>query len=303
MEKKPIAGTLALIAAVFIWGSAYHILRSVGQDVENKALGFLTWRFGMASLVLLAFAWPKRRTLAQLATIKQCLLLAVSLAAGYCLQFFALIHTKNSATSVAFITSLVGPLIIIGGILLGGEKATPFKVAAVALAAAGLYMLSFHKGISWAIEAQALALCATVFFSFYFILLARFAKSGGPPIVLTTGSMIAVAFITGTVGFFGGGASGLEEFRLPLTAKNVAALGFAAVVVTALGLALKNYGVANTSLALSGAIVLLEPVIVLSIGLFLGESLRPTQLIGSAIILASSGFLKFHSQTPKEKTQ
>lgn len=294
MAKNRVFGFAALVLAVLIWSSAYLVLRSVGGHLEGRVFGFLSWRFFLASLVLALMAWPSRKRASGL--WMPSLVLGGFLAAGYILQFFALIDARNSATSVAFVTSLIAPMLVLAGMVLG-EKTETLKVFALLLSVLGLYLLSFAQASNLLLRSQLIALSATISFAVYFVAFSRFAKRGFEPILLTTGSMVACAmFVTLSAIIYGGP----HELLLPSNAYVVGTVVFAAVLVTGVGLVLKNYGVANTDLVSSGAVVVFEPVLVAIFSyVFVHERLTSIQITGAAVIFVSSVMLKF----PKKPKQ
>lgn len=130
---------LALTGITAVWGSTFVVVKdAVGR---MPVTDFLTWRFGIAAAAMLVL---RPRTVAALgpAGRRAGLVLGVALGAGYLLQTLGL-QTTSAAVS-GFVTGMFVVLTPLGAALLLHTRPGRPALAAVALATAGLALLSLH---------------------------------------------------------------------------------------------------------------------------------------------------------------
>jgi drug/metabolite transporter (DMT)-like permease len=133
---------LALLAVTAIWGVTFvHVKDAVAL---YPLLAFLAVRFAIATVTLAPLGVPRLRELGPRGGAAGALL-GVLLAGGYALQTEGLSHTTVSSTG--FITGLYVVLTPLVALLVFRERIAPRAWAGVALAVAGLALLSgVHRG-------------------------------------------------------------------------------------------------------------------------------------------------------------
>ncbi|HTL24825.1 MAG TPA: DMT family transporter, partial [Mycobacteriales bacterium] len=105
--------TLALVGVTAIWGSTFVVVKDAVEKMP--VTDFLTWRFGLAALVMLLL---RPRSVAALGPSgrRAGVLVGLALGAGYLLQTLGLQHT--SAAVSGFITGMFVVLTPLGSALL-----------------------------------------------------------------------------------------------------------------------------------------------------------------------------------------
>lgn len=100
MRKSSLARVLMMTAATAVWGSTFVVTK--GTLTGMAPAGFLTWRFGIAA-VLLALACSDRLRAMTANDVRHCVLLGIFLAAGFLLQTTGLgaVLTFGGATCFA----------------------------------------------------------------------------------------------------------------------------------------------------------------------------------------------------------
>lgn len=141
MRPRPV---VVLLAVTVLWASTFIVTKDVVR--EQAPLGFLSFRFGLAAVVLLALAW--RRFPLSRAALRDGVVLGVLNANGLVLQVIGQGYT--TASKSAFVTSLNTPLVPLVALLLYRTRPTRVQLVAVALASAGLVLLTWPgTGARW----------------------------------------------------------------------------------------------------------------------------------------------------------
>lgn len=162
---------LLLLAATFFWGVTYPVVKEVVAHVG--VFVFLSQRFVVALFLLVLIAArggrrPQRATLARGAA------LGAVLFPAYALQTVALRHT--SASNAAFLTGLGIVLVPVLAALLYRERAGALLWSAIALAAAGLFLLTTGGRLEAAVNpGDLMSLGCAVCVAVHLLLSGRFA--------------------------------------------------------------------------------------------------------------------------------
>lgn len=270
---------LVLVSALAFGTMA--IFAKLAYDDGAGTATLLTLRFGMAGLVLWAIVAFRRPPALPRRTVVAATGLGVF---GYSVQagcyFAALQHLDASLTALLLYT--YPALVFVGAVLLGREHFAAIKVAALALAAAGLALVLLGGGAGQLnATGLALALGAAVTYSTY-ILVADTVVSGADPFSLTavvvTGAFAAVGTYTVVSGeldlTFGAGAwASLAALSLFATV--------VAIVTFFLGLELVGPSTASIASAVEPA-----ATVALAAAVF-GERLGLVQILGGALVLGA----------------
>lgn len=137
MKPRP---ELILTAVTVLWGSTFVITKLLLR--EEPPLVYLTFRFGLAALVML-IVYGRRLRLPRRALVDG-VVLGLLNSVGLSMQVFGQIYT--TASKSAFITSLNTPLVPLVGLALFGTRPSRPQLAAVLLATVGLMLLTYPQG-------------------------------------------------------------------------------------------------------------------------------------------------------------
>ncbi len=263
-----------LLAAAFIWGSAFAVQRATANNVG--VFWFTGARFLLGALVLLPLAWrggPFPR-----AGLKWPLAAGVVLFAGTNLQQLGLRYT--TAGNAGFITGLYVVFVPFLLVVLFKERLHLSVWVAAALSTAGLMLLSTGGALSLA-AGDAIILAAALFWALHMIVIDR-AVEQVDILRLAAGQYLVNAVLNLAAGllFEPGQGAGLAQSWWAVAYAGVVSVGLG---YTLQALAQKHAPPTDTALILST-----ESVFAALFGyLTLGETLSPLQLLGCALILSA----------------
>jgi drug/metabolite transporter (DMT)-like permease len=270
MPDRP---TLALIGVTAIWGSTFVVVKKAVEQVP--VADFLTWRFGLAALVMLAL---RPRSVAALGPSgrRAGAVVGLALGIGYLLQTLGLQHT--SAAVSGFITGMFVVLTPLGAALLLRSRVPASAWAAVLLATIGLALLSLH-GLSVG-YGELLTLGCAAAFALHIVGLGRWASSYdafGLAVVqlLTTALLCAAIAVPGGV-------------VVPSSPSVWGALAITSLGATALAFVVQTWAQAHLAPTRAAVIMTMEPVFS---GIFAvlvaGEVLGLWTVIGAVLVLSA----------------
>lgn len=269
----PNRATLALLGVTAIWGSTFVVVKDA--ITELPVTDFLTWRFGIAALVMLAL---RPRAIAGLSPAgrRAGLIVGVALAAGYLLQTLGLQHT--SAAVSGFITGMFVVLTPLGAAVLLRARPSGMAWAAVALATIGLGMLSL-KGTSLG-YGELLTLGCAVAFALHIVGLGQWAPRHDA-YGLAVVQLLTTAAICAAVAAPGG-------LAVPRTSSVWIALAITAIGATAVGFVVQTWAQSVLSPTRAAVIMTMEPVFGgLTAVLVAGEVLTGRIMIGAVLVIAA----------------
>ncbi len=272
-DRRGIA-TWALVGATAVWGSTFVLAQGVVEHMP--VLAFLTWRFALATAVLVVL---RPRALAQLtpADRRHGVVLGLMLGGGYVLQTFGLLHT--SATVSGFVTGMFVVFVPLIARVWLGEPLTGTIWLAVVLATAGLAALSLT---GWAIgPGELLTLGCAAMFAGQIVGLAHWssAERAYGLTVLQLGVVTLLCLVASPLD------GGLVR---PPSAAAWAAILFLAVVATAAAFLAQTWAQTHMSAPRAAIVLTLEPVFAGVFGVTLGgDQLSARIILGAALILAA----------------
>jgi drug/metabolite transporter (DMT)-like permease len=270
---------------------AMAIFGKFAYDAGVSPAALVLVRFVMAAVVLGAVLVVRRIPVRLPGRV---LAVAVGLGAfGYATQatlFFSALQ-RMDASLLSLILYTYPILVTVGAVLLGRERLTRRRLAALLAASAGtLLVLAGAGGAGFRPVGVLMAAGAAITYTVY-ILIADTIVDRVPPLVLSTlvmggaaGSLGGRALLTGGVGL-GFGAAGWFW------------LGCIAVVSTVLAMAAFFAGLRRTSPSTAAILSTFEPVVTTGLAaLAFGESLTPVQLAGGLLVLSSAVVLQMPSR-------
>lgn len=265
--------TLALVGVTAIWGSTFVVVKDAVDKMP--VTDFLTWRFALAALAMLAL---RPRSVARLGTAgrRAGVVVGLALGSGYLLQTLGLQHT--SAAVSAFITGMFVVLTPLGATALLRTPVGPAAWVAVAVAMVGLALLSLH-GLSVG-TGELLTMGCAVAFALHIVGLGRWASSYdafGLAVVqlLTTAALCAMVALPGGL-------------AVPPDWSVWGALALTALAATALAFVVQTWAQAHLAPTRAAVVMTMEPVFGgLFAVLLAGESLGPRTVAGAALVMAA----------------
>jgi drug/metabolite transporter (DMT)-like permease len=263
-----------LVGVTLVWGSTFVVVKDALTDVGP--FEFVAMRFGIAFLTLLLVGRGRLRGLGRLG-LRAGLVIGIFLLLGYALQTTGLQFT--TASKAGFITGLSILIVPVLAFAILRHQIGPGIIAGVALACAGMYLLSFTGGASFTLG-DVLVLGCAVAFAAHIVSISAFAPRYDP---------IALSIVqTGFVAIIAAAISAVAE-RQPLPpAASVAwapAL-YTGIVGTAAVLGVQTTIQRFTTPSHAAIIFSLEPVFAaLFAWMLVGETLGTNGLIGGGLIL------------------
>ena len=253
-------------------------------------------RFALASLLLLAVAGA-RGALRGLS--RRGLLAGLGMGAiGYAAQsglFFGALE-RMDASLLVLILYVYPATVLLGAVLLGRERATPRRIAALVVALAGI-VLVLGSAASGGLDAlgTAMGLGSALTYTVYILAGDRLGV-GVPPVALA--ALVCV------------GATG--TFAIATVVRGGADLGTVAgawpaiagiVLVSTVGAILTFFaGLARVGPSAASILSTLEPVVTVSLAAAaFGEMLAPVQLLGGALVLAAVVVMQWPARRAAER--
>jgi drug/metabolite transporter (DMT)-like permease len=277
-ERRP-AGWLvdgSLVAVTLIWGATFVLVKQALADVST--LLFLTLRFLIAAVALALIFRKEFRAPNARASLLRGIVAGIFLFGGYVLQTAGLRYT--SASKAGFITGLYVPLVpIIGGLVL--QKMPQIsELIGIAIACAGMVLLTVQKEILDIGRGDLLVLGCAAAYSCHILILGRFAPRSNVGVL--TVAQIATGALLGAATFWW-----VEPVRLAWTPNVWLALGVTSLLATALAFFVQTWAQRWSSPTRTVLIFSLEPVFAwLTSYLIAGEVLSHRGVAGAALILA-----------------
>ncbi|MCB0901645.1 MAG: DMT family transporter [Actinobacteria bacterium] len=273
-EAVHLPAVIALLGATAVWGSTFLVTKD-SLDTLSVA-NLLFWRFGIAALVLLAVA-PGRWLHLTTTEWRRGILLGLFLGSGFLAQTEGLRHT--SAAVSGFLTGLMVVFTPLVAAALFSERITRRGWMAVAVATAGLGLISFN-GFSLS-PGSAITVLGALLFSLQIASLSRWAtreNSYG----LTAVSVAVTAAVCLVAAALGDGVT------TPARTDEWVAILYLALGATCLGLVLQAWSQSHLTATTAAVIMTLEPafaaIIAVGIG---GEVLTDRMWLGATAIVAA----------------
>lgn len=291
VDPRPVGPALCLFSAACFGAMAIFGKLAFDAGVDPEAL--LLLRFSMAALLLgaLLAVRPSLRSGLRPSpgaggwTLRRLVLTGLALGAfGYAAQatlYFSALD-RIDASLVALVLYTYPALVTVSAVLLGRDRLTPGRTAALIAASGGtLLVLLGAGGVSFDRIGVSLAFGAALTYTVY-ILVADTAVHRLPPVVLTalvmTGAGLALgafALVTGGIDLGFGAAGWCWIGCIVVVSTVAAALAFFA-------------GLRRTGPSTASILSTFEPVVTTALAaLTLDEFLTPLQLVGGLLVVSS----------------
>jgi drug/metabolite transporter (DMT)-like permease len=285
-------GPVLVLASAAAFG-ALAIFGKLAYDAGVSPDALLLVRFALAAglLGLVLLARPSLRRVPPGGSRRRLLLTALALGAvGYAAQaglFFAALE-RMDASLLSLILYTFPAMVTVGAVLLGRDRLTPARGAALVAASAGtLLVLLATGGLRFDPLGAGLAFGSAVVYTGY-ILVSDSVVHGLPPVLLSALVMTGAATTFGTRVTLTGGVD------LTFGPRGWLWLACIAVLSTVVAMLTFFAGLRRTGPSTTAILSTFEPVVTTALAaLTLGESLTPLQLLGGALVLAAVPLLQW----------
>ncbi|GIF63499.1 hypothetical protein Ais01nite_15340 [Asanoa ishikariensis] len=288
---------LCLLSAACFGAMAIFGKLAYDAGVSPGALLLVRFTLAAALLALLLLLRPGlRRTRTDRPATARVLLVAVGLGAiGYAAQaslFFAALE-RMDATLLSLILYTFPVLVTVSAVLLGRDRLTPARGAALVAASSGTLLVLLGAGaVSFQPTGAVLAFGAALTYTVY-ILVADTIVHRLAPVVLCALVMGGAAVTLGGRAVLAGGVD--------LTFGRAGWLWLSCIAVLSTVVAMLTFfaGLKRTGPSTAAILSTFEPVVTTALAaLTLGESLTPLQLAGAALVLSSVAVLQVRVGRP-----
>ena len=275
---------LLLVLTVVFWAGNFNLARAI--HVEVPPLGLSFWRWAVAALILLPFAWASMRVALPLACVHWRLVLALSVlgVAGFNSLVYLGLQTTTATNGVLLQSVTPITMILLAGLVLH-EKSTVMQWVGIVVSLLGVVViitradvrvlqhLAFNRGDVW-------ILAATLDWSLYTVLLRKLPEGlKGLPILGFTvglGALVILPFYL---------HESLTFQTMPVTAVSVASIAYVAVFPSLLSYMFWNHATQRLGVNRTGQFSHLMPVFgILLATLLLGERLQFYHAIGMILV-------------------
>jgi drug/metabolite transporter (DMT)-like permease len=273
--------TLLVLTTIF-WGSSYAFTKAM--TVHFPPLWVVTFRFGLAGLVLLALCYREIisaiRNSAAADLLQLCSLGVINFVAILC---FTTSLQAIEVTNSGFILSSALLLVPLMEFLFFGKPLSRNVRIALLLLTLGIYCMSFGFGLPKPFRwGESVGFIAAVLYAIYIIMLGGLSRKFHSGVIMSFLFLIT-AVIAGPIAFFTYGA----DFTPFADRRTCLDLVYLALVGTAIPYVLMGVGQRTLDNQTSAFIYIFEPVAATMIALlFFGESIPPVTWVGAGIILA-----------------
>ena len=261
------------MAVAAIWGSAFLSMKGTLERLDVNS--FLTWRFLIATLLLIAIR-PSALKKINLPFLKKGVLLGLFLSSGYIFQSFGL--TLTTVSNTGFITGLYVVFTPIIAAVILRKNITLVEWFAVLVATIGLALLSFN-GVKIGVG-EFLVLIGALLFALHIVGLGEWSK-GLDTYALTVIQLGTCAVVTFLASFKSG-------FKAPPDSGVWWSIIYTAIFATALAFIVQTWAQSFIAPSTVGVILAAEVVFAAAFGIWLlNEPVTLRIALGGLLVLAS----------------
>lgn len=271
--RRERVATLLLVALTAVWGSTFFLIRDLVEHVPP--VDFLALRFAIAAVVMVVVFWRPLRGLN-----RRQVMAGVGLGALYGLA--QILQTQGLASTPAsvsgFITGMYVVLTPVFAAVLLRERVPGSTWAAVALATAGLALLSLN-GLSIG-AGEAMTLLAAALYALHILGLGRYSATS-----IATGLSVVQMCVIAVICLVGAAPDG---YSLPATPGHWVSVLYMVAFASIGSLWAQTWAQAHVPATRAAIIMTLEPVFAAGFAVWLGgEILTWRMLLGGAFVLTA----------------
>jgi drug/metabolite transporter (DMT)-like permease len=274
-QRNTRLATLALLAMTACWGSTFFMIKDLQERVS--AVDFLAVRFAIATVALFVI-FPRAVAALSADSRRRAVVLGGLYAGGQVMQTIGLAHTAASVSG--FITGMYVVCTPLLAAVLLKSRIGALTWFAVALAMAGIGLLTLHPGGLDFGYGETLTLIAAVVYALHIVGLGAWST----PAEAMGMSIVQLAVIT-VVCTIGAAPNGIG---LPDTGIDWLRVVYMALFAGALAMAGQTWAQAHLSPTRSAIIMSMEPVFAAFFAVLAGgESITARLLTGGGMVLAA----------------
>ncbi|KAA0766749.1 DMT family transporter [Bacillus sp. SH5-2] len=297
MKREWIA-PLALLFVSFIWGATFVVVQNSMSFVGPFTFNGIRFLFAGIILLFVQMIFSKKTSKQD---IKQSSLAGLTvglfLCVGYVLQTFGLLYTTSS--KAGFLTGLSIVMVPILSFIFLKQKATIFIVIGIAVATAGLYLLTAGDSFQLNIGDILVLGCAVAFAAH--ILINGFFSKKISPLLLSTSQVLAVGMFSSICAFLFEDWEKLFSVALWTNSSFLFALFLTSLFATSIAFFIQTSAQKHTSPTRVAIIFAMEPVFAALTGVLVAnEQLSISAIIGCLCIFLGMVFVELPSKTKKE---
>ncbi|MBJ7356208.1 DMT family transporter [Nocardioides sp.] len=285
-RRTSLLATAALLATTAAWGSTFFLIKDLLDRVPT--LDFLAVRFLIAGVVMAAVAPGALRRLSP-ASRRHALVLGLLYGVAQILQTAGLAHTAASVSG--FITGMYVVATPLFAALILRTRVTPVTWAAVALATAGLGVLTldgFSVGYG-----EAITLVASLIYALHIVGLGAWSTPGE-----ALGMSVLQLLVIAAVCLL---ATAPDGVVLPESGRDWLAVVYMALVAGALALLAQTWAQAHLAPTRTAIIMSTEPVFAAFFAVLLGgEGVTSRMVLGGLMVLAAMLAVELAPRRPVE---
>lgn len=272
-RSQTLIATVLLIALTAVWGSTFFLIRDLVTEIPSA--DFLAVRFTIAALLMVALFQRQLRALGD-RQVGIAILLGCLYGAGQLLQTIGLEHTSASVSG--FVTGMYVVFTPILGALIFRERIAPTVWGAVAVATAGLAVLSL-RGFTLG-PGELLTLGAAAVYGLHIVGSGRWARPE-TAVGLSTIQAMVIAVVCGVAAVPGG-------IVMPGRGDQWLVVLYMATASSVAALLIQTWAQAHMTATRAAITMTLEPVFAAAFAVALGgENLSMRMAIGGAMILTA----------------
>lgn len=283
--RRPVAGTVAVLVAVSVWGGMAVVIRLV-DHIDGLVLGFHRLWIGAVATLVVFYTTGRRLTWRKL---RLSIVGGIAFASDIVLYFSALKHTTVANATV--VGALQPALVLLVAGPMFGEPVTASIISWSAVAIVGVVVVVYGSTGApvWSPTGDLLAVGALFAWTVYFVASKRVRREL-PPFDYLAAMLVIAAIVVTPVALLSGG-------RLaPDGPGEWAWIALLAIGSGGVGHLLLNWAHDHVDLSVMSLLTLAVPVVaVISAAVFLGETIEWIQVGGMAIVIAALGFVAVQS--------
>lgn len=296
--KKDWIAPLALLFVSFIWGATFVVVQNAMSFVGPFTFNGIRFLFAGIILLFVQMIFSQKTSKQD---IKQSslagLIVGFFLCVGYLLQTFGLLYTTSS--KAGFLTGLSIVMVPILSFIFLKQRATIFIVLGIAVATAGLYLLTAGDSFQLNIG-DILVLGCTVAFAAHILVNGFFSKKISP-LLLSTSQVLAVGIFSSICAFLFEDWGKLFSVSLWTNQSFLFALFLTSLFATSIAFFIQTSAQKHTSPTRVAIIFAMEPVFAALTGVLVAnEQLSISAIIGCLCIFLGMVFVELPSKTKKE---
>jgi drug/metabolite transporter (DMT)-like permease len=284
------AASAALLLATAAWGSTFVVTKSSLDEMAPAT--FLTWRFGVAAVVLFAVTTRQTMRLSR-AELRRAGMLGMLLGGGFLLQTTGLQHTTAGLSG--FLTGSSVVLVPLVAAVWFGHAVAPAGWAATGLSAIGLFLLTGVPGAPGTpgdtfTTGAVVTLVGAACFAGHITALGEWATPANAA-GLTTVSVGVAAAVSGV------GTLTADGLDAPPSAAAWSSVLYVALVATCMGLFVQAWAQSALPAVSAAVIMTMEPVFAagLAVGIA-GESLGAAAWAGGLVVVFAMGVAELRAR-------